>query len=362
MLTMLPKRSRWKSSLMLALMTTLTIVLLSIPQSASTAATSLRSLAQQRGILMGAAVAIEPLRQERIYREVLAREFSSVTPENVMKFEPIHPARDRYDFTAADEIVAFAKANNMRVRGHVLVWHQQLPQWLTQGTFTRDELMTILRDHIYTVVRRYRGQVFAWDVVNEAIADNGALRDTIWSRTIGPEYIELAFRWAHEADPQARLFYNDYNGEGLGKKSDAIYALIQKLLQRDVPINGVGLQMHVGLKNSPPPTDVSVNIRRLAALALDVHISEMDVKIQDGTGTQAENLAAQAKIYQDMLGVCLSEGSCRAFVLWGFTDKHSWIPGFTGKPDAALIFDKSYRPKPAYNALRERLMQREQKR
>ena len=346
-------RRRFKSLLFLAVSTVLIVVLLSIPQSSHTAVTSLRSLAQNRGIVIGAAVAINALRNEPVYREVLAREFSSLTAENAMKFMFVHPERDRYDFTDADTLVTFAEDNNMKVRGHTLVWHIQLPQWLTEGKFTRQQLLQILQDHIYTVVGRYRGKVFAWDVVNEGIADNNALRDTIWLRGIGPEYIDLAFRWAHEADPKARLFYNDYGGEGLGAKSDAIYNLVRGMLQRGLPIHGVGLQMHVGLNNAPPPADVAANIQRLTALGLDVHITEMDVKIQNGTGTESERFAAQAKIYRDMLGVCLSKRNCKAFVLWGFTDKHSWIPWYTKKPDAALIFDNSYRPKPAYNALRE---------
>lgn len=354
------KRRSVKIFILLSAITALMVMLLSIPKWAE-AATSLRALGQNRGILIGAAVGADPLRNESTYRQILGREFSSLTPENVMKFEPIHPERDRYNFTDADSLVTFAQDNKMKVRGHTLVWHRQLPNWINQGNFTSDELKAILKDHIYKVVGHYRGKVFAWDVVNEAIADDGSLRDTIWLQKIGPEYINLAFQWAHEADPDARLFYNDYGGEGVGKKSDAIYDLVQKMLQRGVPINGVGLQMHIGLKDAPPSSDVAVNIRRLAALNLEVHITEMDVKIQDGTGTESEKLTAQAKVYQDMLGVCLSERNCKAFVLWGFTDKHSWIPEYTGKPDAALIFDNSYRPKPAYNALKEKLMQRRDK-
>lgn len=355
----LTQRRRFKTFLFLAATTVLTVVLLSIPQSSHTAVTSLRSLAQNRQIVIGAAVAIDPLRNEPVYRQILAREFNSLTAENVMKFSFVHPERDRYDFTDADTLVTFAEDNNMKVRGHTLVWHQQLPQWLTEGKFTREQLIQILRDHIDTVVRHYRGKVFAWDVVNEAIGNNNGFRDTIWLRGIGQEYIDLAFRWAHEADPKARLFYNDYGGEGLGAKSDAIYNLVRGMLQRGVPIHGVGFQMHVGLAYAPPTADVAANIQRFAALGLDVHITEMDVQIQNGRGTQAERFVAQAKIYRDMLGVCLSQRNCNAFVLWGFTDKHSWIPGFTKKPDAALIFDNSYRPKPAYNALIEVLRQRQ---
>jgi endo-1,4-beta-xylanase len=314
---------------------------------------SLRHFAQVRGMQIGAAVAESPLRNEDLYAETIAREFNMLTPENAMKFGPLHPDPDRYNFDAADTIVNFAEEHSMQVRGHTLVWHSQLSPWLTEGNWTRDELTQILREHITTVVGHYQGRVVAWDVVNEAIADDGSLRETIWLRGIGPEYIDMAFRWAHEADPDARLFYNDYNGEGLSPKSDAIYALVRDLLQRGVPIHGVGLQMHVSVDWSPDPQDVAANMERLSALGLEVHITEMDVRIQD-LATE-EDLAKQALIYRDMLRVCLSVQNCEAFVLWGATDRHSWIPQFFPGWDSALIFDKSYRPKPAYNALIDEL-------
>jgi endo-1,4-beta-xylanase len=316
---------------------------------------TLRTLAHERGIGIGAAVGPQFLRDEPLYAETLAREFTMLTLENAMKFGPVHPEPDRYDFTDADFIVDFAEAHDMRVRGHTLVWHNQLPAWLTERSWTREELIDILREHITTVVGHYRGRVAAWDVVNEAIADDGSLRDTIWLRGIGPEYVDLAFRWAHEADPDALLFYNDYAAEGLGPKSDAVYALVQGLLQRGVPIDGVGLQMHVSLRWPPDPEAVAANMARLGALGLQVHVTEMDVRIQDGVGTTEERLAAQAGIYRDMVEVCLESSACKAFVTWGFTDRHSWIPAFTGQPDAPLLFDESYRPKPAYYAIMDAL-------
>jgi endo-1,4-beta-xylanase len=334
------------------------MLMFSLSSSTQPDTNTLRFLAQKRGIGIGTAVAIQPLTNNASYRGVLAREFNMLTPENVMKFEVIHPKRDRFDFKDADTLVAFAQKNHMQVRGHTLVWHRQLSDWLTKGEWTREELMSILRQHIDTVVGRYRGQLIAWDVVNEAIADDQtSLRNTIWWRTIGPEYLEMAFRWAHQADPQARLFYNDYDGEALGKKSDAIYALVKDLRQRDVPIHGVGLQMHVSINNPPNPKDVAANIKRLGELGLEVQITEMDVRIHGGTGTRTEKLAAQAQLYRNMLRVCLKSPNCKAFVTWGFTDRHSWIPSHFGHPDSPLFFDESFRPKPAYNALRELLQE-----
>jgi endo-1,4-beta-xylanase len=312
---------------------------------------TLRSLGQAHHFYIGTTVDVKALRYEAVYSTTLAREFNMVTPEVSMKFSETEPQRDVYTFAKADYIVAFAQAHQMQVRGHNLVWYTDLPAWLTNGTFTRDELIAILRDHIITEVTRYREQVNIWDVVNEAVGDDGTLRDSIWLRGIGPSYIDMAFQWAHEANPQARLFYNDYGGEGLGRKSDAIYALVKGMLQRGVPLDGVGLQMHISLDRYPNPQDVLANMQRLTALGLEVQITEMDVKTQDDARPMQAKMTAEAQLYSEMLHTCLSVTNCTAFVMWGFTDAHSWIPAATGHPDYPLIFDAAYRPKPAYFAL-----------
>ena len=317
--------------------------------------TTLRSLAKERGISIGTAVQAKPLREDDTYQEVLAREFNLVKPEKAMKFGQLHSQRDRYDFTNPSTIVNFAQANHMQVYGHTLVWHNNLPDWLKEKEWSRQELIDILRENIYTVVSRFRGQIVVWDVVNEAIENDGSLRKTIWLQGIGPEYIKMAFRWAHEADPQAKLFYNDYNAEGLGKKSDAIYTLVKDLQQQGVPIHGVGFQMHTSIKRPPNSKKVAANIKRLGELGLEVRITEMDVQIYDGKGTTEEKLAAQAEVYRNMLSVCLDAPNCKSFATWGFSDKYSWIPYFFDRPDSPLPFDEEYRPKPAYNALVEEL-------
>jgi endo-1,4-beta-xylanase len=321
----------------------------STPTIAPTAAQSLRAYAFQHGIFIGAAVSAPALNQDKPYAETLAREFSLVTPENAMKFDAVHPAQTNYDFTIADKLVKFAQQNGMAVRGHTLVWHNQLPAWVTDGKFSRDELTAILKDHIMTVVGHYRGQVAVWDVVNEAVADDGSLRHTIWLDTIGPDYIDMAFQWAHEADPDAKLFYNDYSNENMGNKSTAVYKLVQGMVQRGVPINGVAFQMHLDVDSPPPESEVSANMQRLSDLGLEVHITELDVRIK-GAATD-QKLAQQARVYHDMLQVCLSASNCKAFILWGFTDRYSWIPQFLQGYGSALIFDESYQPKPAYSAL-----------
>ena len=319
----------------------------------ATAAEPLRALALSSGIRFGAAVDVEVLNTDKAYARLLAREFNLVTPENAMKFSVVQPERGRFDFTQADALIEFAKAHAMQVNGHVLVWHQQLPDWLTQGNFSRDELKAILHEHIQTVVTRYRGQVTTWDVAAEAVDEDGRLRETFWSRGIGPDYLALAFNWAHEADPQARLRYNDYGGEGAGPKSDGIYDLVAALRMRGIPIHGVGLQMHVSLKDAPRASDVRINMKRLAALKLETHITEMDAMLTM-PATRAD-LKKQATLYRNMLQACLAVPQCRSFSTWGVTDRYSWIPEFFPGQGAALLFGSNDRAKPACHSVRRLL-------
>ena len=199
--------------------------------SASASEQTLRSLAQAKGLSIGAAVDYNPLKYDPLYSEILAREFNMLTIQNHTKFSYVHPSQDEYDFTKADFIVDFAEQNGMKVSGGSIVWWKSFPSWLTEGDWTRNELIDILKDHIKTVVGHYRGRVTAWDVVNEAFTSNGSLRDNIWLQVIGPEYIPMAFYWAHQDDPDALLFYNDYGAEVLGVKSDAIYDMAKKQLK-----------------------------------------------------------------------------------------------------------------------------------
>jgi len=308
----------------------------------------LKTLAETNDLLIGTAVRYGALVSDPIYGEVLAREFNVITVENMMKFSFIHPNQDEYDFTRADAIVDFAEQNDMKIRGHCLVWNQSLPSWLTEGNWSRAELKQILRDHIKTVVKHYRGRVFAWDVLNEAIAGGGRLRQTFWYQNIGPGYLGMVFRWAHQADPNALLFYNDYLCEGLGDKSDGVYGLMKKLVKYNIPIDGIGLQMHLNIDEHPSPEEITANMKRLAALGLEIHVTEMTVYIRDEV-TQ-EKLDQQAEIYRDIMEVCLSVDACKTFVMWGFTDLHSHLSDNPNR-GSALIFDESYQPKPAYYAL-----------
>jgi len=315
----------------------------------------LKNLVLKKGIDIGVAVNNRYL-NDKNYRKIITREFNIVTPEYELLFRPIHPVKNKYNFKLADKVVSFAKRNKMKIRGHPLVWHNRvgLPNWIIKGKFTREEFIGILRDHIKIVIGRYKGKITDWNVVNEAIDDNNKLRKGIWLKNIGSDYIEMAFRFAHETDPKAKLYYNDYNIDDLNKKSDAVYKLIKELLEKGVPIHGVGLQMHLLEEHLPEPKSVDKNIKRFKNLGLEVSITEMDVRIKRPV-TQ-EKIENQARIYNEMLKAAL-RNKCNAFILWGVSDAHSWIPWWYKNYDAALIFDKNCKPKPAYEKLKEVLIQ-----
>ncbi len=329
-------------------------------------AQTLRQAGAQRALLIGAAADAtdanpDPLVKEPLYASTLETQYSMLEPENAMKWASIHPAQTRYNFQPGDELVAFAQAHQMQTRGHNLCWWSYNPAWVTNlaATATPATMASVFQDHINTVVTHYKGQVFAWDVVNEALSDSQpaggiALKDSIWYNqpgigATGTGYVEQAFRWAHAADPNALLFYNEYSVEAPGAKFNAMLAMVKDFVARGVPINGVGLQMHIGITGSPSSAGLAQNIQQLTALGLQVHITEMDVKLPvDSSGVaSAADLQSQAQTYQRILTVCLQNPGCTAFQTWGFTDKHSWIPGSYPGFGAALPFDASYQAKPA---------------
>lgn len=326
-------------------------------------AQSLRQGADAAHILIGTAVRPEQF-SESLYSRTLAREFNLLEPENAMKWEALRPARDQFDFSSGDKVVGFAREHRMKVRGHNLVWGIHNPAWLVNGHFTAPDLSLLLHEHISTVMIHYRGQVLAWDVLNEAFDEQGRLRSSIWYdhpgigfTGKGTAYIEQVFRWAHAADPGALLFYNDNGGEELNVKSDAIYGMMKEFKARDVPIDGIGLQMHMNLQANL--RSISANIKRFSDLGVQVHITEMDVALPVGPVTgepTAADLVKQAGIYRGVACACAAHPGCRVIQTWGFTDKYSWIPSHSqGREGAALLFDRSYQPKPAYAAVAESL-------
>ncbi|MGA5700577.1 endo-1,4-beta-xylanase [Peterkaempfera bronchialis] len=314
---------------------------------------TLATLGKRAGVRIGTAVNTDALADEPAYTRQVATQFSSVTPENVMKWDAVEPSRGSYNWKAADQLVSFARAHGQLVRGHTLVWHSQLPSWLTNGSFTPAQLRDILRKHITDEAGHFKGKIWQWDVVNEAFNDDGTLRDTIWLQQLGPGYIADAFRWAHQADPKAVLFINDYNIEGVNAKSTALYNLVKKLRGQGVPIHGVGVQGHLDVQY-PAPHDIAQNLARFDALGVQTAITEADVRIplpSDNTKVEAQNQA-----YSTLLQGCLLTARCTDFTVWGFTDKYSWVPSvFTGEGDANIM-DADYQPKSAFTVLQQNLL------
>ena len=355
------------------------------PAAVAGAGSSLRTGAAARDRLIGTAMNSRPLRWGQQQRDVAAREFNVIAGADQLDWRVVRPARDEYKFCGVDQVVAFAEANNMKVHLGHLTWHHN-PAWLTEGNFTRDELIAILREHIQTVVGRYRGRVHAWNVVNEVFEFNNFGRlakgeGQIWMRVVGPEYIDMAFRWAHEADPQAILLFNGADDEGTvcaarcgagvpagsrNLKAEAQTEFVKGMLARGIPIHGVGMQTHWGARVANPmvdPASVAPQMKRLADLGLQVWITEMDVPVQ--SPVTPEKLAAQAQTYRHMLETCLAAPNCKAFIVWGFYDGDYADPPWLLRQDAnaegyeaPLLFDEALRPKPAYEALAEVLRRR----
>ena len=338
--------------------------------------TTLRAAAAPHHLLMGAAADADeygeqsPLIYDPQYAPTLGAQYSMLEPENAMKWNSIHPEQNTYNFEPGDALVTFAQSQQMAIRGHNLCWEQSNPDWLNTlaATGSQSAMSAALQSHIQTVVTHYASKVFAWDVVNEAVSDqstgNGTqMKDSVWYNQpgigqSGTGYVEQAFRWAHAADPNALLFYNDYGIEQPGTKFQAVLNMVTDFVRRGVPINGVGLQMHLSLTYQPTAAQISQNIQQLTALGLQVHITEMDVALPVNAAgvASATDLATEAELYQRVLTVCLQNPGCTAFQSWGFTDKHSWIPYLIANEGAGLPFDLNYQPKPAFNAMMSTLI------
>ncbi len=312
----------------------------------------LKAHAREAGIDVGTAAEQNALRDYPGYRTELAREFSTLTPENAMKWDTLEAERGELRWEGADAAVRFARDRDMLVRGHTILWHNQLPRWLGEGDWTRAELRRVLRAHTRRVIGRYRGRVAEWDVLNEIVADDGkGLRESLWTRVLGDDFAGDVLRWAREADPDAKLYLNEIAADGISPKSDAYFALVQALLAEGAPVDGAGFQAHFNLDGVPDGFEE--NLRRFSDLGIDVRITELDVALPDGAGD--DELAQQADIYAEVARACLRVERCRGITVWGFTDRFSWIeatqPGF----GAATLLDRDLDPKPAYDAFAQAL-------
>jgi endo-1,4-beta-xylanase len=307
---------------------------------------------------------------------IIESQFNQISPENALKWQSVHPSTDTYNFDEADKYVAFGEKYKMFILGHCLVWHSQVPRSVFVDAdgkpLTRDALLERMHDHIRTVVGRYRGRINGWDVVNEALNEDGTMRQSQWYKIIGDDFIAKAFEFAHEADPNAELYYNDYSLEGEAKRKGAV-ELMRKLKAAGVPITGIGLQGHLHL-DSPDAKTEAETIEAFAALGLKVNISELDVDVLPRTtrsdsadvsstaagtansnpyvnGFPEEMQQALAKRYAELFQVFIDHhASMGRVTLWGVTDGDSWLNNFPtrGRTNYALLFDRQGKPKPAF--------------
>jgi endo-1,4-beta-xylanase len=310
---------------------------------------------------------------------IAEQQFNTITAENVMKWEKIHPQPDKYDFQAADRFVAFGQKNNMFIIGHTLVWQQQVPASAFEDKdgklLGRDAMLARLKDHIFTVVGRYKGKVKGWDVVNEALEDEGPLRKTKWVETIGEDFIAKAFEFAHQADPDAELYYNDYSNDKPAKR-DATVKLVKDLQSKGLRIDGVGIQGHWGM-NYPKSEELEAFINAIAALGVKVMVTEMDIDVlpaafnyRGADITKNAELKKELNPYPDSLPEAMQKkladryaelfaillkykDSVTRVTFWGVYDKTSWLNSWPvrGRTSYPLLFDRNYQPKPAFDAV-----------
>ncbi|HZD50751.1 MAG TPA: endo-1,4-beta-xylanase [Silvibacterium sp.] len=337
---------------------------------------SLRGHAQARELLVGCAVIPEKLTGEPDYASLVAAQANILVPENALKWKALRPAPDKFDFRGADTILAFASAHGQKVRGHNLCWHEALPVWFDSAV-TKENARQILTDHISTVAGRYAGRLQSWDVVNEAIdpkaIDHGSgrldnLRKSPWLDLIGPDYIDVAFRTAREADPKALLTYNDYGIETDApdevQKRAAVLELVRGMQKRRVPIDAVGVQSHLKMQNPVPGKGLRDFVRELRRMHLRVFVTELDVDEKKLEGSDSERDAAIARVYRDYVTMMVAESNVDAVLTWGITDRYTWLNGPKwarpdGKPQRCLPFYADYQPAPAFFALRDALDSRQ---
>lgn len=319
--------------------------------------------AHSQTLTLGTAVDTPIFLSNPLHNSIVAGEFSMITPANSMKMNNIHPSVDIWDFTETDALYAWAVDNGLDFRGHPLVWHTQAPNWLNDTEWSRDEMLKYMFDHIDMLMQHYPNIKY-WDVVNEAIEPNHNylglnLRETVWSTRIGADFIDLAFQRAAQNNSSAVLMYNDYNSSPAGDpKADAVYNLVADMVARGIPIHAVGLQNHWFVrKDATIGANYNLqafidNMARYAAINIDVHLTEMDVRIQELPATP-EQVAAQTQVYREVIQACIDAPNCKNLTVWGLSDIDSWVPStFQGEGDAHL-YDSNFVAKGGYQAMTE---------
>ncbi len=320
---------------------------------ASAEGLTLAAAAARTGRAVGVAVAHDPLVREPAYGRLVAREFSAITPENELKWAPMAPAPAVVDDSRWETVLAAAAAAGQQVRGHTLLWDQQLPAWAV--SLPDPALLAAQRAHTARILEATAGRIAVWDVVNEALEDDGSLSRTAMWRAGGERHLTDSFRVARALAPKAKLFYNDYGVEGINPKSDGMFAVLRRWLAAGVPIDGVGLQCHLKAGEAPPVAQLRANIQRLGGLGLEVHLTELDVQVRHLDGSDWGRDAVQARLLHQWVEACVAEPACTALTFWGLSDRHTWVDHAHGD-DRPLLFDDALEPKPSYYAVRAALL------
>lgn len=323
----------------------------------------LKELGAKRGIAIGN-FAILPRLDEKPYTDILSSEFSFVLADNTPNWYftdgGLRPSRTSYNFKNMDKVMAFAEARSMPVQSHHYVWGEEkwLPAWLKEGNFSREELLQIIEDHIKTVGGHYKGRIAEWTVVNEAFTRQRHLfgLNDWWADNIGDQsYIDQSFIWARQADPNAKLILNDFDNEAINDTSNAMYEYVKGALARGVPIDGIGMQMHIDGVHPPVKDEVAANMKRFADLGLEIYVTEFDVNMDNVKADAAAKDQIQGNIYYEMMRACIESKVCHSFAFLGITDKETWYNHIGLEDPRPLMFDKSYHPKSAYYSLRTAL-------
>ncbi|KAI0696303.1 endo-1,4-beta-xylanase C precursor [Cerioporus squamosus] len=313
------------------------------------AGTGLNALAKAAGKLYFGTATDNGELSDAAYTAILDnnKEFGQITPANSMKWDATEPTRGTFTFSGGDQIANLAKANGQLLRGHNCVWYNQLPSWVSNGQFTAADLTTVIQNHCSTLVSHYKGQVYSWDVVNEPFNDDGTWRQDVFYNVLGTSYPAIALKAARAADPNAKLYINDYNIEQSGAKATAMLNLVKQLIADGVPIDGVGFQCHF-IVGEVPGTFQTV-LEQFTALGLEVAITELDIRTTTPASQSA--LAQQQKDYQTVVQACMNVEKCVGVTVWDFTDKYSWVPSTFSGQGAACPWDQNLVKKPAYNGI-----------
>lgn len=324
----------------------------------------LKDLAALHSIKLGNHAILNRL-DDKPYTDILKSEFNFVLADNTPNWYftdgGLRPGPDKYNFKNMDKIMAFAEQNNMPVEAHHYVWGEQkwLPDWLKNGGYNKKQLLELMRDHIYTVGKKYKGRIAQWTVVNEPFTRSQRLYDLRdwWADNTGQnfEYIDKAFRWAREADPNSQLILNDFNNESINDTSNMQYDYMKAAIKRGVPIDGIGMQMHIDGAHPPTKDEVISNMKRFAALGVDVYVTEFDVNMNDVKAGAREKDQIQGNIYYEMMLACIESKVCKQFAYLGITDAETWYNYIGLKDPRPLMFDRKYQPKPAYHSTRAAL-------